>query len=79
MNFVPIHDWRNYRTATREARTQGGARVTVAQDTTDAAVYIGLGWPRPTELQLTPREALALGTELMQAAMAMATTTETTR
>lgn len=79
MNFTPIHDWRNYRTATREARTQGGARVHVAQDTTEALVYLSYGGLLLNEAQLTPAEALALGTELMQAAIAMATTTETTR
>lgn len=77
--FTPTHDWRNYRTTTRECRTQAGQRITVAQDTTEARVYLGHGGLVMEELQLTPAEAFALGAELMNAAMqAQAQPLETT-
>lgn len=73
MNFRPTTDPRNWRTRSREARTQAGHVLSVAQDVTDARIYLGFGIGSGalliTEAQLTPAEAFALGTELLNAAM----------
>lgn len=75
MQFSPIEDWRNWHTAARLARTQAGGEVTVAQSSTQAAVYLSQRLPvsftlrTHAELLLTPQEAFTLGAELMCAGM----------
>ena len=82
MQFSPIEDWRNWHTASRMARTAAGGEVTVAQSSTQAAVFLSQRLPvlqslrTHAELLLTPQEAFTLGAELMCAGMQSATGVE---
>lgn len=73
MNFRPTHDPRNWRTRSRSALTARGQVLHLSQSVDEPEIHLG-------EFTLTPAEAFALGTELLNAAMqAQAQPMETAR
>lgn len=62
MNFRPTTDPRNWRTRSRSALTARGQVLHLPQAVDEPEIHLG-------DFTLTPAEAFALGTELLNAAM----------